>query len=103
MFIFVLLYLHKFAGACLHLLGDRLSYAIGPLSVCLSCLPVTLVYCGQTTLTDQDETWHTGRPRPWPHCVRWGPRSPSPNYDLDRPDPRSRSRSFWSSKNCTIL
>jgi len=26
---------------------------------------------------DQDETWHAGRPRPWPHCVRWGPRSPS--------------------------
>jgi len=29
--------------------------------------------------TDQDETWHAGRPRPWPHCVRWGPSSPSPN------------------------
>jgi len=26
---------------------------------------------------DQDETWHAGRPRPWPHCVRWGPTSPS--------------------------
>jgi len=33
-------------------LGDRLyngsPYAIRPLSVCLSCLSVTLVYCGQT-------------------------------------------------------
>jgi len=28
--------------------------------------------------TDQDETWYAGRPRPWPHCVRWGPSSPSP-------------------------
>ena len=28
--------------------------------------------------TDQDETWHAGRPRSWPHCVRWGPSSPSP-------------------------
>ena len=28
--------------------------------------------------TDQDETWHAGRPRHWPHCVRWGPSSPSP-------------------------
>ena len=28
--------------------------------------------------TDQDETWHAGRPPPWPHCVRWGPSSPSP-------------------------
>ena len=25
--------------------------------------------------TDQDETCHAGRPRPWPHCVRWGPSS----------------------------
>ena len=25
---------------------------------------------------DEDETWHTGRPRPWPHCVRWGPSCP---------------------------
>jgi len=24
---------------------------------------------------DQDETWHAGRPQPWPHCVRWGPSS----------------------------
>jgi len=28
--------------------------------------------------TDQDETWLAGTPRPWPHCVRWGPSSPSP-------------------------
>ena len=29
--------------------------------------------------TDQDETWHAGSPRPWPHCVRWDrPSSPSP-------------------------
>ena len=26
--------------------------------------------------TDQDETWHAGRPRPWKHCVRWRPSSP---------------------------
>jgi len=29
---------------------------------------------------DQDETWHAGRPRPWPRCVRWVPRSPSPKW-----------------------
>ena len=28
--------------------------------------------------TDQDETWRVGSPRPWPHCVKWGPSSPSP-------------------------
>jgi len=26
---------------------------------------------------DQNETWHRGRPRPRPHCVRWGPSSPT--------------------------
>ena len=26
--------------------------------------------------TDQDETWHAGRPRPCPHCVRLGPSFP---------------------------
>ena len=28
---------------------------------------------------DQDATWYGGRPRPRPHCVRWGPSSPSPS------------------------
>jgi len=27
---------------------------------------------------DQDETWQTGRPRLWPHFVRWEPSCPSP-------------------------
>ena len=44
-----------------------------------SCLCV----CGVGVLwsndwMDQDETWHAGRPRPWPHYVRWGSSSPSP-------------------------
>jgi len=46
------------------------------LSVCLSCLSCLSV-CDVGVLwpigwTDQDESWHAGRPRPWPHCVRWG-------------------------------
>jgi len=28
---------------------------------------------------DQNATWYVGRCRPTPHCVRWGPSSPSPN------------------------
>ena len=45
--------------------------------------PVCLSVCNVRALwpnrwTDQDETWHAGRPRPWPHCVRWWPSSPSP-------------------------
>jgi len=47
---------------------------------CLSVLPVPSV-CDVGVLwpngwMDQDETWHGSRPRPRPHCVRWGPSSP---------------------------
>ena len=28
---------------------------------------------------DEGEIWHGGRPRPRPHCVRWGPSSPHQN------------------------
>ena len=49
---------------------------------CLSCLSVCPVcdvaILGPNSWADQDETWHAGRPRPWPHCVRWGPSSRSP-------------------------
>jgi len=47
--------------------------------VCMSCLSVCDVgVLWPNRWTDQDETWHAGRPRPWPHRVRWGPTSPSP-------------------------
>jgi len=50
--------------------------------VCLAC-PVCLSVCDVRALwpngwMDQDETLHAGRPRPWPHCMSWGPSSPSP-------------------------
>jgi len=46
------------------------------LSVCPLCNVGVLWPNGWT---DQDETWHAGSPRPWPHCVRWDrPSSPSP-------------------------
>jgi len=51
------------------------------LSVCLSVGPVCDVralHCGPNCWRDQDETWRAGSPRPWPHCVRWRPISPSP-------------------------
>jgi len=62
-------------------LGDRLQngspYAIGLLSVCLSVLSVcNICALWPNTWTDHNETWHAGGPRPWPHCVRWGPSSP---------------------------
>jgi len=50
---------------------------------CLPVLSVCLSVCDARVLwpngwTDQDETWHAGRHRPWQQCVRWGPSSPSP-------------------------
>jgi len=55
------------------------------LSVCLSVCPVLscLYVCGGPVLwpkswMDQDETRRASRPRPRPHCARWGPSSPSP-------------------------
>ena len=48
-------------------------------TVVLSVLPVCNVgVLWPNGWMDQDETWHAGRPRPWPHCVSWGPSSPSP-------------------------
>ena len=41
--------------------------------------------------TDQGETLHAGKPRPWPHCVGWGPRSPSP---------KGHSPQFWAHICC---
>ena len=49
---------------------------------CLSVCPVLSVSdvlaLWPNGCTDHDETWHAGRARPWPHCVRQGPSSPSP-------------------------
>jgi len=43
--------------------------------VCLSVGDVRALW--PNGWTDQDETWRAGRPRPWSHCVRWGPSCPS--------------------------
>jgi len=34
---------------------------------------------------DQDTTLYGGRPRPSPHCVRWGPSSPRPEGAQEPP------------------
>ena len=48
------------------------------LSVCLSCPVCNVGVLSPQGWTDQNETWYECRPRPWPHCIRWGPRSPTP-------------------------
>ena len=46
--------------------------------VCLSVCPVCNVgVLWPNSWMDQDETWHGGRPRPRPHCVRLRPSSSS--------------------------
>jgi len=52
-----------------------------PLSVCpvLSCPVCDIGVLWPNSWMDQDETWQGGRPRPWPHCVRWEPSSPTAN------------------------
>ena len=46
--------------------------------VCLSCPVCNVGVLPSNGWMDQDETWYGRRHRPWPHCVRWGPRSHSP-------------------------
>ena len=67
--------------------------------VCLSVLSFCRV-CDVCALwlngwTDQDETWHAGRPRPWLHCIRRGPSSPSPKGG-------GRTGSFWAKFSANI-
>jgi len=45
--------------------------------VCPSCMFVCDVgVLSSNGWTDEDETWHGGRPRPRSQCARWGPNSP---------------------------
>jgi len=55
-----------------------LPYAIRPLSVLSVCPVWNVGVLWPNGWMDQDETWHAGRPLPWPHRVRWGPSAPSP-------------------------
>jgi len=51
---------------------------------CPVCLDVRALW--PNGWTDQYETRQAGRPRPWPHCIRWGPSSSSP---------KGHSPQFW--------
>ena len=59
-------------------LSDRCLSVCRLCPVCLSVRPVCDVgILWPNGWMDQDETWHGGTPRPWRHCVRWGPSSSS--------------------------
>ena len=46
--------------------------------VCPVCHVCDVAVLWPNSWMDQDKTWLASRPRPWPHCVRWGPSTPSP-------------------------
>jgi len=55
------------------------------------------VYFGQTAawIKIQDATWYRGRPRPRPHCARWGASSSSPKRGLSLPPPIFSQCLLW--------
>jgi len=70
-------------------------------TVVLSVCPVLSV-CNVGVLwpngwTDQDQTWHGGRPRPGPHCVRQGP-TPTPTQKRGRHSPHFSTVSILAKK-----
>ena len=72
------------------MLSDRCPVS---LSVCPLCDVIVLWPNGWM---DQNETWHGGRPRPWPHCVRWGPSSlPRPMSVVAKGLDGSRCHLVW--------
>jgi len=52
------------------------------LSVGLFCLSVHTGILWQNSLVHQDETSRGGRPRLRPHCLTWGPSSPTKGAQL---------------------
>ena len=53
-------------------------YALCYWTIVLSCPVCDVGGLWPNGWMHQDETWHGGRPRPRPHCVRWGPGSTLP-------------------------
>ena len=69
---------------CPMLLDRCPAVCLSYLSVCLSVLSSVSV-CDVAVFwpngwMDQDETWHAGRPRPWPHCDNTGIQLPQKGH-----------------------
>jgi len=74
------------------------------LFVCLSCLSLCDVgVLWPNAFMHQVETWHAGRTRPWPYCVRWGPASVSPKGHNPSPifDPYLLWPNSWMYQDAT--
>jgi len=52
---------------------------------------------------DQNETWHGGRPQPRPHCVRWGPSSPSQKGQTPNFRPMSAVAKWVDGLRCHLV
>ena len=91
-------------GFCRSFLGDLKRFAL----VMLSDRRPVLSVCDVGVLwpndcTDQDETWQAGRPRPWPHCVRGGPRTPSPKGHSPNFQPISVIAKLLDGSRCHLV
>ena len=62
-----------------HMLPDG---CVSCLSACLSCPACNFGVLRPNCWTDQDETRQVDRPRPRPHCIKWGPSSPPKGHSL---------------------
>ena len=71
------------------------------------CFPVCLVYdvdvLWPNGCMDQDQSWHAGRPRPGPHCVRWGPSSPKRGSALRSFQPMSVVAKWLDGLRCHLV
>jgi len=65
------------------------------LSVCLSVCDVGVLW--PNGWMDQDETWHAGRPRTRPHCIRRAPICPLPIKGDGAPPPIFGPYLLWPS------
>ena len=79
--LFSLIFEQPFATMVRPMLSDHC------LSVCLSCPVCNVCVLLPNGWMDQDETWHGGRPRSWPHCymgtqLPLPQRSTAPNFRL---------------------
>ena len=73
--------------------------------VCLYCPVCDVGVLWPNGWTDQDETWqwHPGRPRLWPHCVRWEPMAPPQRGTAPNFQPISVAAKWLHGSRCHLV